>query len=106
MAYAMKYVNEGGQQIEITQSTHPIHILGIWTASQWSRVTIGGHGSQRVNPCIRRYAPSPAKKREGEGGKTSNSIYCNRKRVELDTDYGENFDGIGERANAARVQGL
>ena len=32
--------------------------------------------------------------------------YCNRKRVELDTDRGEDFDGVGERANAARVQGL
>jgi hypothetical protein len=57
-----------------------------------------------VNPCIRRYVPSPAKKEEGE--EMRDLRYCNRKRVEPDTDRGENFDGIGERANAARVQGL
>jgi hypothetical protein len=55
-----------------------------------------------VNPYIRRYAPSPAKK----GGDEELLRYCNRKDVELDTDCRENFDGIGERANAARVQGL
>jgi hypothetical protein len=87
-------------------STHPNHIPGIWTSSQWLHVTIGGHESQQVNPCIRRYAPCPAKTEEGGQKKMRGLRYCNRKRVELDTDCRENFDGISERANAARVQGV